>query len=174
MAGCGSKPWRVDHAVHDETIDPILVSDNYAIGTWTFHGSGFDATPFVHKTATRSLGLGRGSVQWSLRGALATDGTVPGVAAPRHHGAGCEGIRHGRRFSAQTPRVALRHGACLWGSEPPPLHPADLESPPWIPPREETADAALPLTAGRFDTFWRAQHDSNVRPPGPQPDALSN
>ena len=29
-------------------------------------------------------------------------------------------------------------------------------------------------TGGRLCGRWRAQHDSNVRPPGPQPDALSN
>ncbi len=39
---------------------------------------------------------------------------------------------------------------------------------------EETSSAAHSQTAGRFEIFWRAQHDSNVRPPGPQPDALSN
>ncbi len=56
--------------------------------------------------------------------------------------------------------------------------PADLiarlgNSPQSLPTRE-TADGAFPLTVGRIEGFWRAQHDSNVRPPGPQPDALSN
>ncbi len=42
------------------------------------------------------------------------------------------------------------------------------------PPSKEMADGATSLTTGHFEGFWRAQHDSNVRPPGPQPDALSN
>ncbi len=56
--------------------------------------------------------------------------------------------------------------------------PADLLSrlsnSPQSPPSEETAGGAASLTAGHFYGSWRAQHDSNVRPPGPQPDALSN
>ncbi len=42
------------------------------------------------------------------------------------------------------------------------------------PPGKKTAGGAKSLTAGHSKGFWRAQHDSNVRPPGPQPDALSN
>ncbi len=63
-----------------------------------------------------------------------------------------------------------------------PLHlepgelPADLlarlapESDPTVTPLDDTADGASRLTAGRIDGIWRAQHDSNVRPPGPQPE----
>ena len=62
-------------AIHDETVDPVLVSDNYDIGSWTFHGTGFTATPFVHETGASTLG----NLQWLLRGTLAQDGTVPAL-----------------------------------------------------------------------------------------------
>ncbi len=56
--------------------------------------------------------------------------------------------------------------------------PADLLSrlsnSPQSPPTYETATGDELATDGRHSIFWRAQHDSNVRPPGPQPDALSN
>ena len=40
--------------------------------------------------------------------------------------------------------------------------------------RRRTAGGEELATTGRSYDSWRAQHDSNVRPPGPQPDALSN
>ena len=61
-------------AIHNATVDTVLSSDNYDIGTWTFHGTGFSATPFVHETGT--AGLGVGNLQWLLRGAEVADGTV--------------------------------------------------------------------------------------------------
>ncbi len=51
---------------------------------------------------------------------------------------------------------------------------ARLDESPQSPPSKKTAGGAKSLTAGHSKGFWRAQHDSNVRPPGPQPDALSN
>ena len=56
--------------------------------------------------------------------------------------------------------------------------PADLlarleESPQSNPTNRTTVGDDL-ATDGRSYDSWRAQHDSNVRPPGPQPDALSN
>ncbi len=51
---------------------------------------------------------------------------------------------------------------------------ARLDESPQSPPSKKTAGGAKLLTAGHSKGSWRAQHDSNVRPPGPQPDALSN
>ena len=60
--------------VGDDTVDPILESTHFDVGTWTFHGTGFRATPYVAfttDTAGNSLHI------W--RGALAQDGTVPAL-----------------------------------------------------------------------------------------------
>jgi len=45
------------------TVDPTLHSSFYDLGTWTFHGTGFTATPFIYRNFTSG-----GNEQWILRG----------------------------------------------------------------------------------------------------------
>ncbi len=45
------------------TVDPLLYSPFYDLGTWTFHATGFTATPFVYKR----FGPG-GNSSWIFRG----------------------------------------------------------------------------------------------------------
>ena len=63
--------------------------------------------------------------------------------------------------------------ALEWGEVPPDLL-ARLGESHQSPTTTEAAAGSLSLTDGRYEEIWRAQHDSNMRPSGPQPDALSN
>jgi hypothetical protein len=45
------------------TVDPMLRSPFYDLGTWTFHATGFTATPFVHEQVAPSFNR-----SWILRG----------------------------------------------------------------------------------------------------------
>ena len=65
-------------AAESDTLDAFLNSTHYDIGTWTFHGTGFVATPFVQRTAT-SVPWKPGNLQWFMRGSNAQDGTVPAL-----------------------------------------------------------------------------------------------
>ncbi len=58
-----------------ETVDPVLFSSRYDLGTWTFHATGFVAAPFIHYTESGTLGNG----QLALRGRAISDGTVPAL-----------------------------------------------------------------------------------------------
>ena len=51
---------------------------------------------------------------------------------------------------------------------------ARLEDSPQSPPTYDEADGGTRPTIRHGEGTWRARHDSNVRPPGPQPGALSN
>ena len=63
-------------AVDEETVATAFLSGNYDIGTWTFHGTGFDmALPYVNRTAKNNLG----NSMTFLRGAPDQDGTVPAL-----------------------------------------------------------------------------------------------
>jgi hypothetical protein len=59
------------------TVDPQLQSPFYDLGTWTLHGTGFTAAPFVHRTASPTS-MSVGNTQYQLRGRLAA-GLVPAV-----------------------------------------------------------------------------------------------
>jgi hypothetical protein len=78
---CHSVPLNVCNFLgfpNDGTVDPVLRSSFYDLGTWIFHGTGFTATPFVHETFNDSLSV---NGQFLLRGVLVLDGTVPAVPA---------------------------------------------------------------------------------------------
>jgi len=61
-------------AVDMETVATDFLSDNYDIGTWTFHGTGFTMTlPYVTRTGKTDLG----NSMFFLFGAAHQDGTVP-------------------------------------------------------------------------------------------------
>jgi hypothetical protein len=47
------------------TVDPPLLSPFYDLGTWSFHATGFTATPFISNYLTTPPG---GNQQWILRG----------------------------------------------------------------------------------------------------------
>ena len=57
------------------TVDPDQYSTHYDIGTWTFHGTGFKATPFIYRT----FQVYAGNQQWELRGGRVADGTIPAL-----------------------------------------------------------------------------------------------
>ena len=57
--------------------------------------------------------------------------------------------------------------ALEWGEVPPELL-ARLRESQKSPTTNETAAGSLSLTDGRYEGIWRAQHDSNMRPSGPQ------
>jgi len=63
---CRSDPavfCTIASGVDDATVDPPLRSAFYDLGTWSFHGTGFTATPFVYNRFTFG-----GNEQWILRG----------------------------------------------------------------------------------------------------------
>jgi hypothetical protein len=60
------------------TVDPLLHSTFYDLGTWTFHGTGFTAVPFVHDQDAFPSTIGAGNAQYQLKGRLGT-GLVPAV-----------------------------------------------------------------------------------------------
>ena len=63
-------------SVNDDTIDAVLISTHYDIGTWTFHGTGFtNPEGFIHRTSTSD----EGNLMYMLRGHEAADGTVPAL-----------------------------------------------------------------------------------------------
>ena len=62
-------------ATHETTTDTTLISSHYDIGTWTFHGTGFTATPYISFTSTSDVG----NNQVFLRGLERADGTVPAL-----------------------------------------------------------------------------------------------
>jgi hypothetical protein len=68
---CGA----VDFA-HRESVDPWIHSPFYDLGTWTFHGTGFTATPFVFWTFEYE-----GNYQHVYRGLRVLNGSVPAVPA---------------------------------------------------------------------------------------------
>jgi hypothetical protein len=59
------------------TVDPVLQSPFYALGTWTFHGTGFTSVPFVHQVAPPTS-MSVGNDRYLLRGRL-TAGIVPAL-----------------------------------------------------------------------------------------------
>ena len=74
---CNSVPSYIctlGNVVSEATVDPFLESTAFDIGTWTFHGTGFRATPQVNFTT-----VDPGNSMRIIRGALAQDGTVPAV-----------------------------------------------------------------------------------------------
>ena len=86
--------------VQDDTIDPLLQSSHYDIGTWLFHGTGFGATPFIYRTAVSYPG----NQVYVVRGALHRDGSVPalpllglGAVASSIIILGASGLRRGGR-----------------------------------------------------------------------------
>ncbi len=60
------------------TTDPLFASPFYDLGTWTFHGTGFTAVPFVQQVAPPSS-MSVGNVQFHLRGRL-QGGFVPALS----------------------------------------------------------------------------------------------
>ena len=74
---CNSNPSNICglFGYEDEaTVDAVLLSDSYDIGDWTFHGTGFTDTGFIHRTATDG---GLGNAMWYLSGTQVNEGTVP-------------------------------------------------------------------------------------------------
>ncbi len=57
------------------TTDAPLESEFYDLGTWSFHGTGFTAIPFILQYFTSSPG----NNQAVLRGPVVLDGTVPAL-----------------------------------------------------------------------------------------------
>ena len=63
-------------AVDQETVATAFLSGNYDIGTWTFHGTGFDMPlPYISRTGKTDLG----NSTTFLFGPTANDGTVPAL-----------------------------------------------------------------------------------------------
>ncbi len=58
------------------TVDSEVYSDEYDLGTWTFHGTGFTGNGYIYRTAVEG---GLGNLLWFLRGAKVKDGTVPAL-----------------------------------------------------------------------------------------------
>ena len=76
---CHSVPSYIcDYAVAEDlaTVSPDFLSNNYDIGTWTFHGTGF-LHPGGHVQRTGKTGLGNS--QFFMWGSGANDGTVPAL-----------------------------------------------------------------------------------------------
>ncbi len=61
----------------DATSDPRFNSEFYDLGTWSFHGTGFTAAPYIDSYNTNSFG---NTERW-LRGIRLQDPAVPGLAA---------------------------------------------------------------------------------------------
>ncbi len=59
------------------TMDPMLPSPFYDLGTWTFHGTGFTSVPFVQRVAAPTS-LSMGNAQYWLKGRL-SGGFVPAL-----------------------------------------------------------------------------------------------
>jgi hypothetical protein len=75
---CHAVPSYIcDYAVAEEqaTVTPDFLSNNYDIGTWTFHGTGFLDVGYINRTGKTGLG----NLQWFLIGIDKNDGTVPAL-----------------------------------------------------------------------------------------------
>ena len=91
-----------------------------------------------------------------------------------------------RRFGHSDVAVTARHYARWVGGmeyrKPMELEPeeipadllARLDESPQSPPSKKTAGGAKSLTASRHRGFWGGRGESNPRPPGPQPGALTS
>jgi hypothetical protein len=65
---CKSSPeflCTIVSGINLTTVDPPLRSPFYDLGTWTFHGTGFTATAFIHEYFTSPYA---DNAQWILRG----------------------------------------------------------------------------------------------------------
>jgi len=60
-------------ALQSQTLDPIAASDFYDLGTWSFHGTGFTATPYLTARHESS------NTQLRLRGRRAPNAAVPAL-----------------------------------------------------------------------------------------------
>ena len=75
---CHSVPSYIcDYAVAEDlaTVATDFLSNNYDIGTWTFHGTGFTDNGYIYSTLSQAT---RNEVDF-LRGAARNDGTVPAL-----------------------------------------------------------------------------------------------
>jgi hypothetical protein len=59
------------------TIDPSLRSPLYDLGTWTFHGTGFTASPFIYFQGTPAM-MTAGNAQYQLKGRISA-GLIPAL-----------------------------------------------------------------------------------------------
>jgi hypothetical protein len=59
----------------EETTEPRYNSEFYDLGTWSFHGTGFTAVPFVGSYFSSDVG---NQTYW-VRGFEKRDGTVPAL-----------------------------------------------------------------------------------------------
>lgn len=60
-----------------QTVDPIFTSSFYDLGTWSFHGTGFTAVPYIWFTPL-PVAMSTGNAQYQLRGRLSA-GLVPAL-----------------------------------------------------------------------------------------------
>jgi hypothetical protein len=58
-----------------DTVDPRNNSSSYDLGTWSFHGTGFNGAPFISSVFTSDVG---NTTMW-VRGFEKRDGTVPAL-----------------------------------------------------------------------------------------------
>ncbi len=59
----------------EDTVDPRANSEFYDLGTWTFHGTGFTATPYINSYNSNNFG----NVTHRQKGFLKRDGTLPAL-----------------------------------------------------------------------------------------------
>jgi hypothetical protein len=75
---CNSAPSLVCSlagGADEETVPVAIESSFYDLGTWTFHGTGFTASPFTERLEEG----GGGNAQWRLRGRVTRGGRVPAL-----------------------------------------------------------------------------------------------
>ncbi len=76
---CNSNPsvlCGLAQLMDEATVDGRFNSEFYDLGTWTFHGTGFTASPFISSYATNAPA---NTTMW-IRGVRAQDGTVPALS----------------------------------------------------------------------------------------------
>ena len=75
---CHSMPSYIcDYAVAENlgTVETAFLSNNYDVGTWTFHGTGFLHDGYINRTGSTDFG----NHMYFIRGGENNDGTVPAL-----------------------------------------------------------------------------------------------
>lgn len=126
----GSAICTVAMRMDQATTEPPLDSPFYDLGTWTFHGTGFTATPFVQLYFTGTSG--NGMLLYS--GFRVLDGTVPALPLAGRIGLGAAlaagaaaALRRARSKASSRASIARLGGSALILSLLPAVSDAALE-----------------------------------------------